>query len=57
MNPDDRHEDEPLERLAAAANRGDARALERLVRSCWSGQRYHLRTGTSVDLDLRRLGR
>jgi RNA polymerase sigma factor (sigma-70 family) len=33
MNLDDRHEDEPLEQLAAAANRGDARALERLVRA------------------------
>jgi len=33
MKLDDRHEGEPLEQLAAAANRGDARALERLVRA------------------------
>jgi RNA polymerase sigma factor (sigma-70 family) len=33
MNVVDRPEEEPLERLAAAANRGDGRALERLVRA------------------------
>jgi RNA polymerase sigma factor (sigma-70 family) len=33
MNPDHEHEAESLEQLAVAANRGDARALERLVRA------------------------
>jgi RNA polymerase sigma factor (sigma-70 family) len=33
MTTVDQHEDEPLEQLAAAANRGDGRALERLVRA------------------------
>jgi RNA polymerase sigma factor (sigma-70 family) len=33
MNPIDESAEEPLEQLAAAANRGDGRALERLVRA------------------------
>lgn len=33
MNTTDRSEEEPLEQLAVAANRGDGRALERLVRA------------------------
>jgi RNA polymerase sigma factor (sigma-70 family) len=33
MNPDDQRADAPLEQLATAANRGDGRALERLVRA------------------------
>jgi len=33
MKPIDESEEEPLEQLAAAANRGDGRALERLVRA------------------------